>query len=416
MNRWKEKVNKWILKMQFTTKEKRTIIVVLTGTVVCTVILFLMDHQPLDVLLQRNTYGEGDRIEQLQLSVEGEDVDEEKIEIEVEISEQSYTDEELQVVFAECIEELDVCILGENVTTDMVYYDLNLVAELPEYSVEIEWKWSPYEVLNIYGEIQEEHITDEGVLVELVGTLSYGEEEMQYCQYLMILPAPQTKVEELVEEIQQYIDAENKATLTAEELELPSEMEEYRLVWYEKPSRRYMGILLMGVGIVTFLIYKKDLERKNAKQFREQQMLRDYPQIIYIFALYIGAGMTVKNAWKRMVQESDCERFAYREMKKSYIEMENGISEIECYETFGKRCGLRCYQRLGLLFSQNVRKGTKGMIDILERESIESFEERKNQVKAVGEKTGTKLLLPMFLMLVVVLVIVIVPAFVSLQI
>ena len=46
----------------------------------------------------------------------------------------------------------------------------------------------------------------------------------------------------------------------------------------------------------------------------------------------------------------------------------------------------------------------------------QSLEERKNQVKKLGEEAGTKLLLPMLLMLVVVLMIVIVPAFVSIQI
>jgi len=47
---------------------------------------------------------------------------------------------------------------------------------------------------------------------------------------------------------------------------------------------------------------------------------------------------------------------------------------------------------------------------------IQAFEERKAQAKRLGEEAGTKLLLPMFLMLAVVLVIVIVPAFLTLQI
>ena len=43
----------------------------------------------------------------------------------------------------------------------------------------------------------------------------------------------------------------------------------------------------------------------------------------------------------------------------------------------------------------------------------EAFLERKNIAKRLGEEAGTKLLLPMFLMLAVVLVIVIGPAFLS---
>ena len=49
-------------------------------------------------------------------------------------------------------------------------------------------------------------------------------------------------------------------------------------------------------------------------------------------------------------------------------------------------------------------------------EAIQAFEDRKARARRLGEEAGTKLLLPMFLMLTVVLVIVIVPAFLSMQI
>ncbi len=65
--------------------------------------------------------------------------------------------------------------------------------------------------------------------------------------------------------------------------------------------------------------------------------------------------------------------------------------------------------------SQNLRKGTKGLTQMLRMEAIQAFEERKARAKRLGEEAGTKLLAPMFLMLAVVLVIVIVPAFLSIQ-
>ena len=80
------------------------------------------------------------------------------------------------------------------------------------------------------------------------------------------------------------------------------------------------------------------------------------------------------------------------------------------------------YSRSSCLFlwrlhlSQNLRKGTKGLSELLKLESIQAFEERKARAKRLGEEAGTKLLLPMFLMLAVVLIIVIVPAFLTMQI
>ena len=102
-------------------------------------------------------------------------------------------------------------------------------------------------------------------------------------------------------------------------------------------------------------------------------------------------------------------------MKITCHEMESGITESESYERFGRRCGLQEYVRFGALLSQNLRKGTKGLGQILKLEAIQAFEERKARAKRLGEEAGTKLLGPMFLMLAVVLFIVIVPAFMSVQ-
>ena len=98
-------------------------------------------------------------------------------------------------------------------------------------------------------------------------------------------------------------------------------------------------------------------------------------------------------------------------MRQTCHEMDSGVTEAEGYENFGRRCDLQIYIRLGALLSQNLRKGTKGLSELLKLESIQAFEERKARAKRLGEEAGTKLLLPMFLMLVVVLIIVIVPAF-----
>lgn len=73
------------------------------------------------------------------------------------------------------------------------------------------------------------------------------------------------------------------------------------------------------------------------------------------------------------------------------------------------------YLRLGALLSQNLRKGTKGLNDLLRFEAVQSFEERKAKAKRLGEEAGTKLLMPMFLMLTEVLIIVVVSAFFSVR-
>lgn len=97
-------------------------------------------------------------------------------------------------------------------------------------------------------------------------------------------------------------------------------------------------------------------------------------------------------------------------------EMKGGMAENECYERFGERCGLQVYKKFGTILSQNLKKGTKGLTELLRQEADTAFDERKNTAKQLGEKAGTKILFPMFLMLAVVLLMIIVPAFLSLQI
>ena len=145
----------------------------------------------------------------------------------------------------------------------------------------------------------------------------------------------------------------------------------------------------------------------------------DYPEIVNKIVLLVGAGLTVKNAWKKIVDHYEeyegKKRFAYEEMNYVMREMQSGITEAECYEHFGKRIGLSSYIKLGALLSQNLRKGTKGLTEILAQEAVQAYEERRQFMKKQGEEISTKLLLPMSMMLIVVLTIVVVPAFLTIS-
>ena len=97
-------------------------------------------------------------------------------------------------------------------------------------------------------------------------------------------------------------------------------------------------------------------------------------------------------------------------------EIQGGAPEGECYEKYGIRCGISGYRKFGTMLSQNLRKGSRGITELLSREAEEAFEDRKNLAKKLGEEAGTKMMIPMFIMLAVVFIIVIVPAFFSIQI
>ena len=139
------------------------------------------------------------------------------------------------------------------------------------------------------------------------------------------------------------------------------------------------------------------------------------------FTMLLSTGTTVKNAWEKIVQNYEQQKeqlgihIVYEEMLTTSREMQGGVPESEAYERFGKRCGITVYIKFGAMLSQNLRKGSKGISDILRMEAIQSFENRKSTAKRQGEEAGTKLLMPMLGMLAVVLIMVMVPAFMTMQ-
>ena len=92
-------------------------------------------------------------------------------------------------------------------------------------------------------------------------------------------------------------------------------------------------------------------------------------------------------------------------------QMDNGISEEKAYEMFGRRIGILTYMKFSTLLVQNLKKGTANLINILEYESADIFNERKENAKILGEEASTKLLVPMVLMMTIIFAIILYAAF-----
>lgn len=368
--------------------------------------------------LTRNSYGAGSRTENYQVTVEGEAESES---IEIEIEERQYTSAKIQEIFKEMMEKLDEVILGENESRDRVEKDLNLVDTLEEYPVDIQWELSNYEVLDGEGSIIQEKTTEEGTLVEVRGRLTYGEEEAVYVTHVMIFPETKTEKEIWLDEIQQAVKETEEATREQESFTLPERVQGKQVQWKKQSDVRGYYILMLGVLGSVLLVWKKKQDEKEAKQKCVAQMIRDYPDIISKFTLLLSTGMTVKNVWTKIVESYEEQkmqsgvRFAYEEMRTTSHEMKSGVPEAEAYERFGQRCQVALYMKLGALLTQNLRKGSRGLSELLKMESIQAFENRKSMAKRMGEEASTKLLLPMFGMLAVVMIMIIVPAFLSIQ-
>ena len=415
---WLDKKRKWFSGIH--REEKRILFLVLfvSNTIAMSLFVTELLGMSTERELTRNSYGQGSKTESYEVTIEGE-LEEELIEIE--IGERQYTSEEIQEIFKEMMQELDQTILGENESRDRVETDLNLVDQLEGYPIEIQWELDNYEILNTDGKIMKEHTEEKGTLVEIRGTLSYGTEEAVYVTHVMIYPETKTGKEKLLWEIKKYIKEIEKETKEDKSFLLPDNIQGKEVQWNKKADMRGYYILILGICGCVLILWQSKQKEKEAKQKNIEQMVKDYPDIINKFTLLLSTGMTAKNVWSKIVQSYEeqkgktGERAAYEEMCITYREMQSGISEAEAYERFGKRCGIALYMKFGAMLSQNLRKGNKGLTELLRLEAIQAFENRKSTAKQMGEEASTKLLLPMFGMLAVVMVMVIVPAFLSIQ-
>lgn len=398
---------------------KKKIIMILTLSMILSVTLFLMENvfKDSDRLVKRNAYGDGKKVTEYEVSVEGE----EEGTIEIAVEEQEYSEKDVQKMFREIMERLDEVILGENESFNRVEKNLNLVTTMENYPVQIEWQLDSYSVMNLYGEIQEDNVVPGGTLVELRGIISYRDKEAIYVQSARVYPLTRSGMDKLLYEIKNEARRIEESTRQEDSFVLPEKIGGRDITWTQKKENRWHYVLFLGIAICVYLVYREQERAKRETRKRAESLLRDYPGMISKFTMLLSTGTTLRSAWEKIVQnyeqakESMGTHPVYEEMLSTLHEIQGGVSEAEAYEHFGKRCGSSTYMKFGTLLSQNLRKGSKGISDLLRMEAIQSFENRKNTAKRLGEEAGTKLLIPMLGMLAVVFIMVMVPAFLSMQ-
>ena len=94
-------------------------------------------------------------------------------------------------------------------------------------------------------------------------------------------------------------------------------------------------------------------------------------------------------------------------------QLQAGISESRAYEMWAARTGLQDCARLSAMLVQNLKKGNAALLSRLKEEGDKALQEDLNLRRKKGEEAGTRLLVPMIMMMAIVMVLVMVPAFQS---
>ena len=365
--------------------------------------------------LQRQQAGQGSTETSVVISSEGKE--EEKI--TVTVPEQSYTEVQLQEKMEQAKAYVTANYLGENESEEAVSKSLNFMTVVPDSAITVSWYSWDEELIKSDGSIGSYYLEQPSVCA-LTATLAYGETTEKLEFEVLVLPQKEISQEVWKEAVEEAMVEAGTTDPTKEQMALPDQVLG-QPVHYKEPEKKQYPVALLGaicLAVVLWICFGSDLKKKLA--LHDTQMLLDYPELVNKFTLLLGAGMTVSGAWERIATEYEQGkkqgkpmRYAYEEWCRTQREMENGVSEMQALEYFGQRIRLMPYLKFSTLLSQNLRKGSKGLLALLEYEAVDAFESRKQLTRKLSEEAGTKLLAPMMLMLILVMIIIIVPAFMS---
>jgi len=376
-----------------------------------------------DGSIERNSYGQGEASYKLYISSDGVAETEE---VEVHVSEKQYKSDEIQDLFESAKSYIDSNLPGDNESLEAVAQPLNFFQTIPETSMSVEWKIENYDFISSNGTIRMENIEDEGVMTSVTAEVRYFDHAMEYMIPLKIIRPELSDKEKLIKEITQRLEDADLGGITEDDIKLPETVGNYSLQWSEPKNHISQQITLMGFIIAVGLFFYRDQKLKDAVKARNAQLLLDYPEIIYKMVLLFNAGMTIRSAWEKLVFDyqnnlnqntfiKKSKRYVYEEMIVAMHAMENGITEVRVYESFGKRCMIQQYLKFSSLIIQCLKKGAKGSNHLLIEAAEEAELVRRERAKCLGEEAGTKLLMPMACLLVIVLIIMMFPAFISMN-
>ena len=406
-----------LVKEHYTKKKREMFILILAGIAIFLVAIIkeYREGNISDNIIYRNENGEGKK--EVRLEVKTKEGDWKKIQLE--LYDKEYNEQELEKAYIEAIQQIPKLILDQNTSLNHIITDLELVQEIEGFPFVLSWQSSRPEIINSLGQLINKNEITEKTEVELKAFLQYEEWEKEYRLLICVYPK---ETDDFMTVLSEKVKDEEKKNREQIEFYLPDKIQNRMLQWrYEKGN----SWILLGIVLLLCLPlidYQKDREIHKQIKKRRDELQKQYPEFLSKLILYMEAGMNIRGAIYRIAEDYQGKKlqgkasiYLYEEILYICRQNKNGLSEEECYQLLGYRCNLPSYKKLTGMLIRYLQKGGYGMTEQFREEVLRANEERKKQIKKQGEEMGTKLLLPMIMMLGIVMVLIMVPACFSFQ-
>lgn len=398
---------------QFLIKE---IAVLLWGIVLVVVALAGMtlwkQTQRHDLVMKRNAYGQGGS--ETELVLENEKEEREYI---YSLEEQEISDDEVEKLCEKMFQALPAAMAGEDQSLEKISLGLQFPDRLEGYPFELTYQPDDVGLVSFDGSLNTvvEKATKTGVTVK-AEYRDYEKTEHLSCTLVPVKKEKADPFDTLITEMK----GEEEQTRTQGEVVIPSEKNGIRIRTKDSDNSS-VGILILLVCLIGYLLCKDYLDIRDKGRKNQRECRQDFSLIVHLLTLYMGAGMSLATAVNRMNEDYQRKkqkgesRYAFEKLSMMARELNMGVRQKQACENWGRQFGDASYQKLALVLTQVLSKGSAEGRNLMNRIEQEAYAKRLEEATRLGEEASTKLLFPMILLLVTVMLLVMFPAIASFQ-
>ena len=293
--------------------------------------------------LERNSVGEGDYTEEMEVSSKyfsGE--------YTVQVEERQLKKKDAKKIINRAKAEIDNTFLGENEDLEHVVNDVKVLPSYQDGLVKAKWSFDDYQVIHSDGVIQKEE-TEKPHIVNAQVELSCQQYQQIYEFTFQIVPAPKDSKEGFLLSLAKNLREQKRDNNT---LSLPTEINGETIRWKKKNTHRGLCICLLCLFACIAIPYARKWEDKKRQEEKKKEQLQDYPTIVGQLTLLLGVGISFPEAAERIADRYEKKRRFSGQTRAGYElvcqlqrQMAGGMSEYQAIGDFGKRAGNVEYRR-----------------------------------------------------------------------
>ena len=355
------------------------------------------------------------------------DINGQREDISISVSPRIYDTRERRQLLDKVKHYIDETLPGENLSLSDVKYPLHFPESVPDENVSIDWECDDYNLISQDGSLGDLSEVSLPTVTSVTALIRYAGYERSYTKEITITEYLREEAA-LSDKLMEEIRKNDEKSRERDYLPLPSTLDGQEIIWlYTRPVSP--ALLFPGLSLAAAAaISRKKQRMKEETKLRQQQLALEYPVFVHRMVLMLGAGMTPRRSWNMLTEdlikteEENQKRskrykrkngisYLQREMKYTSLQMKAGIPETDAYMEFGRRTGQPGYEQFAQLIVQMIRKGRSGIQEMMMEQAEQAQKQRRDLAQTMGETAGTRLLLPMGILLIVVIFLVMAPAF-----